>query len=61
MPKKKKTETAEEQSARFRAEVETMIKAGELNPTEAAEALDRVFRASVKQSKVAKLKTLPRG
>lgn len=37
MPKKKRKETQEEQSARFRAEVERLIKAGELNPAEADE------------------------
>lgn len=45
MPKKKKTETPEEQSARFRAEVERMIEAGELSPTDADDALDRLLRA----------------
>ena len=43
MPKKKATETQAEQSARFRAEVERMIAAGELNPTEADEALGRLI------------------
>ena len=42
MPKKKATETQEEQSARFRAEVERMIAAGELNPTEADKAVDKL-------------------
>lgn len=40
MPKKKTSETQAEQSARFRAEVERMIAAGELNPTEADKAID---------------------
>ena len=44
MPKKKQKETPEEQSARFRAEVERMIADGELNPTEAEKALDRLVR-----------------
>ncbi|WP_309753165.1 hypothetical protein [Novosphingobium sp.] len=44
MPKKKATETQEEQSSRFRAEVERMIAAGELNPIEADAALDRMVR-----------------
>jgi trans-aconitate methyltransferase len=35
MPKKKTQETQEEQSQRFRAEIERMVKDGELNPTEA--------------------------
>ena len=39
MPKKKRVETQSEQSARFRVEVEKMVAAGELSPTEADEAL----------------------
>lgn len=46
MPKRKNNETPEEQSARFRAEVERMIAAGELSPTDADEALDRLIGAS---------------
>jgi hypothetical protein len=46
MPKKQHNETPEEQSARFRAEVERLIAAGELNPTEAEAALDRLVRKS---------------
>ena len=48
MPKKKSKETQEEQSARFRAEVERLIAAGELSPTEADErfqALTHALRA----------------
>jgi hypothetical protein len=41
MPKKKKQETPEEQSARFRAEVQRLIDAGELNPTDADAAFER--------------------
>jgi hypothetical protein len=44
MPKKKKTETPEEQSARFRTEAQKLIDAGELSPTEADGALDRLVR-----------------
>ena len=44
MPKKKHKETPEEQSASFRAEVARMMAAGELSPTEAEEALDRLVR-----------------
>lgn len=44
MPKKKHTETPSEQSARFRAEVEKMVAAGELSPTDAEAALDRLVR-----------------
>jgi len=46
MPKKKRKETPDEQSARFRAEVERMIAAGELNPTEADEALDKLVSSA---------------
>lgn len=46
MPKAKKKETPQEQAARFRAEVEKLVAAGELNPTEAEEALDRLVRKS---------------
>ena len=44
MPKKKLKETQAEQSARFRAEVERLVAAGELSPTEADAALDRIVR-----------------
>ena len=44
MPKKKRTESQAEQSARFLAEVERLIAAGELNPTDAEEALDKLVR-----------------
>jgi polyhydroxyalkanoate synthesis regulator phasin len=51
MPKKKMPESQKDQSARFRAEVEHMIAAGELNATEADERLDRlVKRANEKSS-----------
>lgn len=46
MPKKKQTETPDEQSARFRAEVEKMIEAGELSPTDAAKRLDQIVSGS---------------
>ena len=46
MPKKLKTETAKEQAARFRAEVERLIEAGELSPTDADAALDRLVRSN---------------
>lgn len=38
-----KTETSADQSARFRAEVERMMADGELNPTEADAAFERVM------------------
>ena len=44
MPAKKQNETPEQQSARFRAEVERMIAAGELNPTEADAAVDGITK-----------------
>ena len=44
MPKKNKQETQADQSARFRAEVERMIAAGELSPTEADAALDSLVK-----------------
>jgi hypothetical protein len=51
MPKKKHPpETPEAQSARFRAEVERMIAAGELSPTEADAALERMVRRSTTSS-----------
>jgi polyhydroxyalkanoate synthesis regulator phasin len=46
MPKKKTPESQKDQSARFRAEVERMIVAGELNPTEADRVLDELVRKS---------------
>lgn len=44
MPKKKHKETPEEQSARFRAEVERLVAAGELSPTEAEVHFEAVVR-----------------
>ena len=46
MPKQSKKETPKQQSERFRAEVEKLIEAGELSPTEADAALDRLVRVS---------------
>lgn len=43
MPKKKKQETPEEQSERFRAAVRQMIADGELNPTEADKAFEQLL------------------
>jgi hypothetical protein len=42
MPKQKHKETQAEQSARFEAEAQRLIDAGELNPTEADKAMDRL-------------------
>lgn len=44
MPKKKQPESQEQQSARFRAEVERMIAAGELDPTEADKRFVELLR-----------------
>ena len=40
MPKQTKKETPKQQAERFRAEVERLIEAGELNPTEANERME---------------------
>ena len=50
MPKKKTQETQAEQSARFLAEVERLIAAGELNPTEADERCEALVNHSLKAS-----------
>lgn len=44
MPKKKREESKAEQSARFKAEAERLIAAGELSEDEADAALDRMVR-----------------
>jgi hypothetical protein len=46
MPKKKRKESETEQGARFKAEVERLIAAGELSPAEADDALDHLVRSS---------------
>jgi hypothetical protein len=43
MPKKAKHETQDAQSARFHAEVERMIAAGELSPTEADKRFENLM------------------
>ncbi len=43
MPKKKPGMTPEEQSQRFRDDAQRMIDAGELNPTEADAAFDKMM------------------
>ena len=53
MPRKKRHESQAKQSARFRSEVQRLIDAGELDPTEADEAFERVL------SKAARPKNLP--
>jgi len=47
MPKKKAEDTQEAQSERFRQAVREAISAGELNPTEADKALDRIVSDSI--------------
>lgn len=42
MPKKGKQESESEQTARFLAEVDRLIAAGELNPTEAEDKLNQL-------------------
>lgn len=44
MPKRKETLSREEQSRKFKAEVQRLIGAGELNPTDADAALDGLIR-----------------
>lgn len=44
MPKKKTQETQKEQSERFEKAVQELVDAGELNPTEAEEALNRLVQ-----------------
>jgi len=46
MPKKKPGMTPEEQSEAFRAKVRELIAAGELNPTDADAAMDRLVAAA---------------
>jgi polyhydroxyalkanoate synthesis regulator phasin len=48
VPSKKQHESQAKQSARFRSEVQKLIDAGELNPTEADAAMDRLVRQQKK-------------
>ena len=50
MPKKKRKETAKEQGKRFQEEAQKLIDAGELNPTEAEDAVDRIVKGSTDAS-----------
>lgn len=43
MPKKGREETQKEQSERFKKAVQDMVDAGELNPTEAEGAFERLM------------------
>lgn len=51
MPKKKNQETQAEQSERFKKAVRDLVDAGELNPTEADEALDKLTRRQITDGK----------
>ena len=44
MPSKKQHESNAKQAARFRSEAQKLIDAGELNPIEGEEALDKLVR-----------------
>lgn len=44
MPKKKRQESQAEQSARFKRDAQRLIDAGELSPTEAEAALDKLLQ-----------------
>jgi len=48
MPKKLKQESQAEQSARFKRDAQRLIDAGELNPTDAAAALERLVATQKK-------------
>jgi hypothetical protein len=50
MPRKKNPESPEDQAKRFREEVQRRIDAGELSPTDADAALDKLVRRSTKHS-----------
>ena len=51
MPKAKKKLTKAEQRRRFEAKVKELIDAGELSPTDADAALDKLVRISASASK----------
>jgi polyhydroxyalkanoate synthesis regulator phasin len=46
MPKKANPESPEDQAKRFREKVQELVDAGELNPTDADAALDKLLRRS---------------
>ncbi len=50
MPAKQNPETPKEQVARFRREARKLIAAGELSPTDADAAMDRLIRREAKPS-----------
>lgn len=47
MPRKKVHESNAKQAARFRSEAQALHDRGDLNPTEAEEALDKLVRKAV--------------
>jgi hypothetical protein len=51
MPKRKEMLDPDEQSRRFKAEAQRLIDAGELSPTEADAAMDRLVRAATKTAR----------
>ena len=51
MPKKQNKETAKQQAARFAAEVERLIAAGELSPIDADEAMEMLLCQSFTKSR----------
>lgn len=53
MPKKLKQESQAEQSARFKREAERLIEAGELSPTEADKAMERILARQARGSATA--------
>lgn len=48
MPKKKSTETPEQQAERFKQAVQAMVDAGEIDPAEADIAFDKAMSGVVK-------------
>lgn len=50
MPRKKVHESNAKQAARFRSEAQALHDVGNLNPTEAEEALDKLIRKAAKPS-----------
>jgi len=51
MPKKKQLEPPEKQSERFRRDAQRMIDAGELDPTAADEAFEKIIRPTRDRAK----------
>jgi polyhydroxyalkanoate synthesis regulator phasin len=49
MPKKKNQETQKEQSERFKQAVRDLVDAGELSPTEANAAMDKMVRTGAQK------------